>query len=208
MDETIGPNILFEGDSATLDKKQRLLLNALLTKRYISRDMHPDHWDVLIHNEDILRTQLHNMCLDLRVDRELGVAFKSKIAWYEGERMPTPLRTQRYNKEATIMMVALRRHLFAEKQEGGQQVYVDRQVLLNEVAELRPESDTDVVRNDEASARAVATLVTNDLLIPTDDSERYQISPAVETLMPMSKLKELLAWLKDENTNEEGNDDE
>ena len=106
------------------------------------------------------------------------------------------------------MMVALRRHLFAEKQEGGQQVYIDRQVLLNEVAELRPESDTDVVRNDDASTRAVSTLVTNDLLIPTDDNERYQISPAVETLMPMSKLKELLAWLKDENTNEEGNDDE
>jgi hypothetical protein len=192
--EALSP-AMFEGDTATLFHDQRRCLHALLKYRYISADRHPDHWAVLLANHDVIKSRLNDLFLDLHVDRDHRVAFKRAASPTDGEPLPSLVRSAAHTKEETIVMISLRQRFFAQRQEGDIAVFVDRQTLLDEVADHRPAAATDRAMDHKRANNAIEGLQTAGLLLRTDDPDRFQISPIIEVLLPIEKLRALWTWL-------------
>ena len=190
---------MFEGDTSTLFPQQRLCLHALLKHRYISADRHPEHWAVLMDHEGTITSRLHDLFLDLHVDREHQIAFKRAASSHDEQPLPSLLRNVSHNKEETIMMVSLRRRFFAQRQEGDDAVFVDRQTILDEVADHRPDAATNRAIDHKRANNAIDALLAAGVLLRTGDPDRFQISPIIEVLLPIEKLRALWTWLLDRN---------
>lgn len=190
---------LFNGDTGQLPEDVRSLLVTLLRKRYISAEGNPREWQLLAENEPALRTRMHDVFLELVVNREYEVAFKQQAPREVGEKFPTLLYDKAYSREETVALVLLRRELRARQQAGQDSAFIDRADLLDEIARHRPESATDLARDTRAASNAVENLITMDLLLKTEQADRFRIPSVLEVLLPVAKLNELWAWLAGEN---------
>lgn len=199
--ESSDPNSLamFEGDTSALYPEQRRCLHALMKHRYISAERFPEHWAVLLDSRVIIECRLNELFFKLRLDREHQVAFKYPAVSDTGDPLPSLLRDASHTKEETIVMVFLRQRFFAQLQEGEDIVFVDRQALLDEVADQRPEQATHRAMDEKRALKAIDGLATAGVLLKTKDPERYRISPIIEVLLPIEKLRALWTWLMTQN---------
>lgn len=200
---------MFEGDAGSLYEEQRRCLHALLKHRYISADRHPDHWEVLLKDEgDVIRSRLNDLFLELQVEHEQRIAFKRQAVSETGDPLPSLLRDVAHTKEETIVMLFLRQRFFAQRQEGDDIVFVDRQMLFDEIAERWPEHLTNRSAALKKAGTGIDGLARAGVLLKTPDPDRYQISSIIEVLLPIEKLHELLAWLMTQNGTLPSVDDE
>jgi hypothetical protein len=97
------------------------------------------------------------------------------------------------------LMVYLRTKARAEQAAGVSRAYVDRDDMLDYIRQHRPDTATDKAADERRAIKSVEALFTAGLLIGRSDGDRYEISPAIESLLPLEKLDTLLAWLRDKN---------
>lgn len=190
---------LFSGDEGGLSFVQRRCLVTLLKTRYISRFTHPEMWKVLEANQAVLRSRLNDMFLTLHVDTEREVAYKRQaVPDDDGAKFPTLLHDTAYTREETVLLVVLRERLQRDRAAGADVVTVDREDLIDAVAELRPADVTDIAGADARADKAIQKLVSYAVL---DDrgEDRYVITPVLESLLPLERLHELLEWLRGVN---------
>ncbi|GAA1412393.1 hypothetical protein AUR04nite_10520 [Glutamicibacter uratoxydans] len=199
---------MFEGDTGTLYPEQRRCLHALLKQRYISADRHPEQWATLVADQDLIKSRLNDLYLELHIDRGYQVAFKRQARTETGDRLPSLLNDLAHQKEETIVMMHLRQRFFAQRQENDDAVFVDRQSLLDEVAGQRPEHATDRAMDQKRADKAIENLNTAGVLLKTGDPDRFRISPIIEVLMPIEKLRALLAWFMTQNSTDVGERDD
>jgi hypothetical protein len=190
---------MFEGDSGTLYPEQRRCLVALLKHRYISAERHPEQWAVLLKDEGLIKSRLNDMFLELQVERDQQIAFKRQAVSYTGDPLPSLLRERAHTKEETIVMLALRQGFFAQRQEGEDHVYVERETLMEEIAERWPEDLTNRSLAQKKAGTAIDGVATAGVLLKTADPDRFRISPIIEVLLPIEKLRELMTWLMTQN---------
>lgn len=105
-------------------------------------------------------------------------------------------------------MVYLRRRFFTQRQEGDEAVFVDRQALLDEVADMRPDSATNRSMDQSRATKAIESLLSAQVLLKTGDPDRFQISPIVEVLLPVEKLRALWTWLIESNGGDVDSDEQ
>lgn len=187
---------LFEGDEGRLELAQRRTFVALLKHRFITARTHPAEWRTLLAHTSLLRSRLNDLFLDLHLDDEREVAFKRQAVPDGGTRFPTLLFDKAWSREETILMVYLRSRSRAEEVTGGTRVYVDRQEMLDHVASLRPDHATDRAGDSRRAANAVDALNRAGLLIGAREADRFEVSPAIDVVLPLERLQELLAWLQ------------
>ena len=211
IDETLEPELdevedfdghsvsLFEGDEGGLEYAQRQALVALLKQRFISARTHPRDWQVLVEHERVLRSRLNDLFLDLLIDRDREVAWKRQATAEGGARFPTLLHDTSWSREETLVLVHLRDRLRAGLAGGDARVYIDRDDLLEYVASYRPAHATDESGDEKRARNAVSSVAKAGLLIATASEERFEISEAVEPLLPLELLQELLEALQDAN---------
>lgn len=186
---------MFEGDTSTLFPEQRDCLNAVLKHRYISAESHPEHWATLLANSAVIKSRLNDLFLDLHVDTMHKIAFK-RAATPEGpDPLPSLLRNVSYTKEETIVLVALRQRFLAQRQEGDDVVFVERQALLDEVADRRPDHSTNRSMDFKRANNAIDGLATAGVLLRTSDPDRFRVSAIIEILLPVAQLRALWTWL-------------
>lgn len=190
---------MFEGDTSALYPEQRRCLHALLKLRYVSAERHPEHWVVLLADESLIRSRLNELFLELHVDRGYQVAFKRQASTESSDSLPSLLREVSHTKEETIVMVFLRQRFFAQRQEGEDVVFIDRQTLLDAIADQRPEHATHRAMDHKRALKAIDGLATAGVLLKTADPDRMRISPIIEVLLPIEKLRSLWAWLMTQN---------
>lgn len=191
---------LFEGDEGGLELAQRKALVVLLKKRFISNQADPKEWKALIANPDLVRARLNDLFMDLVLDREREVAYKRQVAPEGGGRpFPTLLYDTAWGREDTILLVYLRTRTRHEQASGAERVFVDRDDILEFIAGHRPERATDQASDAKRAGKAIESLQKAGLLLDTSTPDRYEVSAAIEVLLPMEKLHELLAWLKEQN---------
>lgn len=192
---------LFTGDTGTLDVDQRTALVVLLKKRFITNRTHEREWRTLTADPDAIRSRLNDLFLDLVLDTEREVAYKRQIQPESGtKKFPTLLYDKKWTREETILLVHLRSRLRADDAAGNQRAFIDRESLLEAVAAYRPESATDKVADEKRTTRAIETLVSADLLLGSMNADRYEISRAVEAILPVPRLQELLRALTADTT--------
>jgi hypothetical protein len=188
---------LFEGDEGGLELAQRRALVALLKHRFISARTHQREWNALVANPRLIRTRLNDLFLDLHLDPDREVAYKRQVAPEGGGRpFPTLLHDTPWGREDTVLLVYLRSHCHSERAKGAERVFVDKIDMLEHIAQNRPGSATDQSGDAKRATKAVETLYRAGLLIGPTDADRFEVSRAIEVLLPMPKLHELLAWLR------------
>lgn len=190
---------LFEGDEGGLEYAQRHALVALLKQRFISARTHPRDWQVLVAHERLLRSRLNELFLDLQVDRLREVAWKRQAVSETGGRFPTMLYDAAWSREETLVLVHLRDRLRAGLAGGDTRVFIDREDIVGYVASFRPRHATDVAGDEKRARNAVASVAKAGLLMPTGAEERFEVSEAVESLIPLELLLELLEALQTAN---------
>lgn len=190
---------MFEGDTSTLFPELRLCLHMVLKHRYISAETHPEHWATLVDNEATIRSRLNDLFLDLEIDRQHQLAYKRTVSSETGDPLPSLVRNLAHTKEETIVMIALRQRYFSQRQEGDDTVFVDRETLLDEVADRRPDHATNLAMDHKRANKAIDSLVSANILRKTADPDRFEILGVIEVLMPIAKLRELLVWLMEAN---------
>ena len=183
---------LFEGDEGGLEHAERRALVALLKQRFISARTHPRDWQALTENERVVRSRLNDLFLELQVDRVREVAWKRQAVPETGARFPTLLYDAAWSREETVVLVHLRDRFRAAAAAGEDRAYVDREDVVEHVAGFRPPHATDVAGDEKRARSAVASVNRAGLLIgaPTDD--RFEISEAIESLLPLELLTGLL----------------
>ncbi|WP_052436540.1 DUF4194 domain-containing protein [Georgenia sp. SUBG003] len=190
---------MFEGDVGTLAPTQRRALHAILKKRYISAAEDPEEWATLMATEHLIRSRLNDQFLHLVVDERYGIAYKRQAVPEGGGRFPTLLHDMAHTREETILLVILRQKFRNDRSHGQTAVLVDREDLLATAATFRPETATDHSGDAKRVSKAVDLLVKARVLLRTSDPDRFRISPVIEVLLPVERLRDLLAWLTARN---------
>ena len=171
----------------------------LLKQRFISARTHPRDWRVLVEHERVLRSRLNDLFLDLAIDRAREVAWKRQATSETGSRFPTLLYDAAWSREETLVLVHLRDRLRAGLASGDARVFIDRDDILDYIASFRPTHATDEAGDEKRARNAVAGIVKAGLLIGSVGDDRYEISEAVEPLLPIELLQELLEALQRAN---------
>ena len=190
---------LWDGDEGTLEAMQRDALVVLLKRAYISSDTYPREWKTLVNSIGPIRSQLNNLYLDLVIDEAREIAYKRSVR-SEDRSFRTLLHDTSYNREETLLLVFLREQFRAEGAAGATHVFVDADAMQEYVARFRPAHDTDELGGRRKVENAIKALKKAQLITPasgTDD--RYRVSRAIETLLPVEKLHMLLAALRRQN---------
>ncbi len=190
---------LFEGDEGGLEFAQRHALVTLLKQRFISARTHPRDWQVLVEHERVLRSRLNDLFLDLAIDPAREVAWKRQAVSETASRFPTLLHDTAWSREETLVLVHLRDRLRAGLAGGDARVFVDRDDVLEYVASYRPPHATDEAGDEKRARNAVTSIVKAGLLIATGSEDRFEVSEAVEPLLPLELLQELLEALQKAN---------
>ncbi|GGO74879.1 DUF4194 domain-containing protein [Nocardioides deserti] len=198
---------LWEGDEGGLEQAQRQALVTLVKQRFVSARTHPRDWQVLVEHERVLRSRLNDLFLDLAIDRDREVAWKRQAVSETGSRFPTLLYDAAWSREETILLVHLRDRLRAGAAAGETRVFVDREDLLEHVAGFRPPHATDESGDEKRARNAVTGLVKAGLLITGEHEDRFEVSEAVEPLLPLELLHELLESLRRANAEPQAADE-
>lgn len=190
---------LFEGDEGGLELAQRKALVALLKQRFISNATHPREWRALVANPRPIRARLNDLFLELHLDRDREVALKRQVLPEGGGRFPTLLYDAAWSREETIALVYLRSRYRREQATGARRAFVDKDDILAFIAQHRPEHATDESGDARRAERAVEAVHRTGLLVGASTDERFEISNAIEVLLPLPRLTELLRWLQEQN---------
>ena len=193
---------LWEGDEGGLEYAQRHALVALVKQRFISARTHPRDWKVLVEHERVLRSRLNDLFLELQVDRVREVAWKRQASSETGGKFPTLLYDAAWSREETLVLVHLRDRYRAGTAAGEERVFVDREDIVDYVASFRPSHATDVAGDEKRARNAVASINKAGLLIGAPVDDRFEISEAIEPLLPLELLQELLEALQRANSGE------
>lgn len=191
---------LFEGDEGSLDVAQRRALVVLIKQRFISNRTHPREWAALFSNTRAIRARLNDLFLELVLDAEREVAYKRQVSPEGGGRpFPTLLYDAPWGREETLALVYLRTRHRNDQAAGADRSFVDRADILDFISQHRPVHATDVSGDARKAAKAVENIYKTGLLIGPSTGERFEISAAIEVLLPLEKLTELLEWMRRQN---------
>lgn len=199
-DEPAGSSLaLFDGDEGGLDLPQRKALIVLLKHRFITATSHGAEWRTIVAAPSVFQRQLNDLFLELVLDPGREVAYKRQATAEAGGRpFPTLLHDTAWQREETVLLVFLRIKYRNEQAAGNSRVRVSEAELVEHLEELRPASATDKVSDGRRAGRAVDALRKAGLLTKMEEDLVYEVPAAIEVMMPLQKLKDLLAWLRDE----------
>ncbi|MGM1058922.1 DUF4194 domain-containing protein [Saccharothrix sp. Mg75] len=191
---------LFEGDEGGLLLAQRQVLVHLVKEPFISAQTHPRDWRMLVGNPRPIRSRLNDMFMVLELDLQREVAFTRQASPEGGgRRFPTLFHDQAWTREETIVLVCLRLRCHTEQAAGNGRVFIDREDVHDYVARFRPPHATDEAADRGRVERALERIYRTGLLIGRKAGQRFEIARAVEVVMPLARLTELLAWLRQQN---------
>ncbi|TFD12878.1 DUF4194 domain-containing protein [Cryobacterium sp. TMT1-2-2] len=198
-DEDVEPpstHALFDGDEGGLELDERRVLVLLLKNRFITSESHPREWKTLVASRQVIARQLNNLFLELKFDSKREVAYKRPVTSDTGGRdFPTLVHDTIWQREETALLVFLRVRARNDEVRGEVQSRVSQAEMLEYLRENRPESATNQVSDDRRADRATTALKSAGLLVRTSEDGVFRISPAIEPMLPMPTLNNLLTWL-------------
>jgi hypothetical protein len=149
------------------------------------------------------QVRLNDLFLELHLDLHYEVAFKRQAAADSGNReFPTLLHDTAHTREETILLVFLRHRFQSERASGHEDVTVERDELITQVATFRPAHATNRSGDEAKASNAIDNLVKAKVLTRTNDTARLRISAVIAVLLPLARLHELWEWLMHENGTE------
>ncbi|WP_141014950.1 DUF4194 domain-containing protein [Nocardioides sambongensis] len=170
------PN-LWPGDLGSLHEQSRRALLEIVKGPYLSGRRRPQLWAALLADEAAIRSQLHNLFLELVIDPVDEFAFVRKVRTTELD-VPSPLRTESLNFLDTAMLLVLRQLLLAAP--GEQRVIVGQTEIYERLDVYRTGDRSTFTRNLNGSW----TRMLNKFRVLHSAGEgRAEISPVVKFVL-------------------------
>ena len=187
------PAELFAGDSGTLDADVRLVLVRLLQRRFLLADRNRVQWRVLLENQQVIESRLHDLYVHLVVDHERGVAYKRQVRSAELD-VPVLLRDEAYTRAETLILVHLRSVFQREQGVGETSTRVDLEEIERTALTYFDPDDTNVAAS-QREIRSAVTRLAKEGLIEEESEGRFRVTPLVEIALSNERLVELREWL-------------
>jgi hypothetical protein len=190
---------LWDGDKGTLDRGQRDAVVALMKKAFISSDDRAE-WVTLTRTPGPIAATLNNVYLKLVIDDRAEVAY-TVPARTADEPFKTLVRDAPNSREETLLLIFLREQYRSSTAGGQTSTFVDSIAMYDYVQRFRPASATDRVGDEKRVKNAIIALVSTGLLVKTRDEDRYRVHRAIEALLPLDRLNQLLAAFRNTSGN-------
>lgn len=180
---------LYAGDTGTLPALTRQVLVHLLKGPFFERSRSERLWQELKVREEIIRSRLSDLYLDLLVDDELGVAFCRKPDLGDHDA-PSLLNTVRLRFLDSAVLLELRDQLMRARANGERAV-----VTRADVAELLRLFDRSTGTNDRIFQQhfkaIIKRLTERRILLTLKSGDAMEISPVLPLLFPTAAIDEL-----------------
>jgi len=199
------PEELFAGDRGVLDPAVRRVLVRLLQRRFLLADRQQAEWAVLMENQQVIESRLHDLFVRLIVDLDRGVAYKQQVRSDELE-VPILLKDDAYTRTETLVLVYLRTVYQRESSAGENSARVDVEEVEQTVLTYVTEADGDIARRQRSIRTALARLASEGL-VDEESEGRYRISPLVEIVLSADRLRELDQWLREQTRTDSAGDE-
>jgi hypothetical protein len=190
------PDECFAGDRGVLDPEVRRVLVRLLQRRFLQADRNRDDWKVLMDNQQVIESRLHDLFVRLVVDSGRGVAYKQQVRSDELD-VPILLRDEAYTRAETLVLVYLRTVYQRESTAGELAARVDVEEVEQTVMTYFTEANGDIARRQKLIRNALGRL-RQEGIIDEETEGRYRISPLVEIVLSANRLRELNDWLQEQ----------
>lgn len=190
------PDECFAGDRGVLDPEVRRVLVRLLQRRFLQADRNRDDWKVLMDNQQVIESRLHDLFVRLVVDSGRGVAYKQQVRSDELD-VPILLRDEAYTRAETLVLVYLRTVYQRESTAGELAARVDVEEVEQTVMTYFTEASGDIARRQKLIRNALGRL-RQEGIIDEETEGRYRISPLVEIVLSADRLRELNDWLQEQ----------
>lgn len=181
---------LYPADTGTLQPLTRQVLVHLLKGPYFDRQTSTKLWDELKANEELIRSRLSDLYLDLLIDDEIGVAFCRRPDLGDHEA-PTLLTTSRLKFLDSAVMLELRERLMRTRANGEDRAFV----MMADLADMlrlydrASETDAKAFANHLASIRK--RLTERRILLELKTGDSLEISPILPLLFPTADIERL-----------------
>ncbi|MGO3152034.1 MAG: DUF4194 domain-containing protein [Galactobacter sp.] len=177
--------LLWAEDTGTLPEASRRALLALVRGPYLDQRDKPQLFSALITDQDAIRSQLHNLFLELHLHQQAGVAFVRNVATPE-LATPAAVRSHTLTFLDTAMLLVLRQLLLAAPVET--RVIVGREEVTDQLKVFRTRD------RDEADFRKRLNASWNTMMNKlnvlkkvscgeSDEDQRVEISPVLRLIM-------------------------
>lgn len=190
------PQELFAGDRGVLASDVRRVLVRLLQRRFLLAERNSDEWRVLMDNQQVIESRLHDLFIRLTIDHDRGVAYKQQVRSDEME-IPILLRDDAYSRAETLVLVHLRTVYQRESTAGEQSARVDVEEVEQTVLTYFSDADGNTARRQKAIRKALDRL-RQDGIVEEESEGRYRITPLVEIVLSSERMRELDDWLRQE----------
>lgn len=180
----------FEGDTGALGLDTRRVMVQLLSGPLVDGRRHAKAWEVLLRDEKVLRSRLHELFLELVVDREQQVGFLRQVV-RESVDIPILLRRNTLSFIETALLLFLRLRL-TQADAQGERAVLDTQEMMEHLKTFERSDNVDQVRFTRQCEAALEKAKKLGLLRKLANSgERWEVSPALKLLFPAEEVEQL-----------------
>lgn len=186
------PAQLFTGDTGALRLDTRRVIVQLLLGPALDARRHSRLWPVLVRDEAAVRSRLHELFLDLVIDREQQVAFTRQVVSPELE-LPVLLRRTPLTLLDSALLLFLRQRL-TESQAQLERAVVSAQEIAEHLSMFQRETSTDHARYTKQVQHAIDNAVKYSLLRKLRNADdRFEVSPTLKLLFSAEEIQALQA---------------
>jgi hypothetical protein len=184
--------MLFLGDRGELPLETRRVVVQLLAGPSLEMSRHGKLWPVLLRDEEIIRSRLSELFLDLVIDRDAGVAFTQQADTGDLE-VPLLLRRAPLTFMDSVLLLNLRRRL-AQALAHGERAVVSEPELLEELSVFEPAEGTDHAGFGKKIRASIEKFKDRSVLRKIRASDdRYEVSPTLKLLFSAERIEALSA---------------
>ncbi|WP_175955874.1 DUF4194 domain-containing protein [Schaalia sp. Marseille-Q2122] len=180
------------GDTGELGLEVRKLLVRLMKDAYITATEKRYLWALLLEHEEIVRSRLNDILLELVIDRELGIAFARNAHVSETVDIPKVMSAKALTHAATMLLVYLRQQHMRAQASGDIAFITDEEIFDYLRSYVENVDKQNEVEARKRSKRASENLVQHSVLKVTGEEGRYQIGDIVTLIVDVDTATELI----------------
>ncbi len=147
-------------------------------------------WPILLRDESTIRSRLHELFLELVIDRDLEVAFTRQVVSDELE-VPILLRRTQLTFLDSLLLLFLRQRL-TQSDAQAERAVLAHQEMVDHLAIFQRQGNVDHARFGKQIANTIEKAKRLSLLQKIRDSDdRYEVSPTLKLLFPAEEIQAL-----------------
>lgn len=181
---------IFMGDTGQLPVDTRRVLVQLLLGPSVDARRQSRLWPVLLRDETIIRSRLHDLFLEVVIDHEQRVAFTRQVV-SEDLDVPILLRKATLTFLETALLLFLRQRL-TQADAQGERAVVSLEEMKEHLSVFEKENNPDHARFERQIANAVEKAKKLSLLqFIRGSGERFEVSPTLKLLFSAEEIQAL-----------------